>query len=148
MHNLPVVPPEKFDKLVNVVRKIYSQIGAIPEGASLRARHAPRHAASPACAFASLALTRLPRSAGGLWMPVDDASKQTKGYAFIEFANATEAQAALEQTDGYKLDKQHVFKARAAAAACALCARDAHASPSAASAALPKRAAAPTLTLV
>ena len=53
-------------------------------------------------------------------MPVDDATKQTKGYAFIEFANAAEAQAALEQTDGYKLDKQHVFKARVApAAACA-----------------------------
>jgi translation initiation factor 3 subunit B len=31
--NLPVVPPEKFDKLVTVVRKIYSQIGSIREGA-------------------------------------------------------------------------------------------------------------------
>ena len=29
--NLPVVPKEKFDKLVTVVRKIYSQIGAIKE---------------------------------------------------------------------------------------------------------------------
>jgi translation initiation factor 3 subunit B len=48
-------------------------------------------------------------------MPVDDASKQTKGYAFIEFASAAEAAAAQEQTDGYKLDKQHVFKARALA---------------------------------
>ncbi len=45
-------------------------------------------------------------------MPVDDASKLTKGYAFIEFASAAEAAAAQEQTDGYKLDKQHVFKAR------------------------------------
>jgi translation initiation factor 3 subunit B len=33
VHNLPVVPPEKFEKLVSVVRKIYSQIGVIPEGA-------------------------------------------------------------------------------------------------------------------
>lgn len=30
--NLPVVPPEKFEKLENVIRKIYSQIGAIKEG--------------------------------------------------------------------------------------------------------------------
>ncbi len=33
VHNLPVVPPEKFEKLVSVVRKIYSQIGVIPDGA-------------------------------------------------------------------------------------------------------------------
>ena len=46
-------------------------------------------------------------------MPVDDATKNTKGYAFIEFSSAAEAAAAQEQTDGYKLDKQHVFKARA-----------------------------------
>ena len=43
-------------------------------------------------------------------MPVDDATKNTKGYAFIEFSSAAEAAAAQEQTDGYKLDKQHVFK--------------------------------------
>ncbi|XP_020093747.1 eukaryotic translation initiation factor 3 subunit B-like [Ananas comosus] len=30
--NLPVVPPEKFEKLEGVVRKIYSQIGVIKEG--------------------------------------------------------------------------------------------------------------------
>ncbi len=36
--NLPVVPPEKFDKLVTVVRKIYSQIGTIREGARAHAR--------------------------------------------------------------------------------------------------------------
>lgn len=29
--NLPVVPPEKFDKLESVVRKIYNQIGVIKE---------------------------------------------------------------------------------------------------------------------
>jgi hypothetical protein len=32
--NLPVVPGEKFDKLNNVVTKIFSQIGEIREGAS------------------------------------------------------------------------------------------------------------------
>lgn len=55
-------------------------------------------------------------------MPVDDATKQTKGYAFIEFSSAAEAQAAQEQTDGYKLDKQHVFKARATARVRGACA--------------------------
>eukprot|EP00898_Chlorokybus_atmophyticus_P002542 jgi/Chlat1/3289/Chrsp22S03537 len=38
----------------------------------------------------------------GLWMPTDESGK-TKGYAF-------EAVAAKENTDGYKLDKSHVFK--------------------------------------
>jgi len=33
--NLPVVPPEKFEKLENVVRKIYSQIGVIKENGLL-----------------------------------------------------------------------------------------------------------------
>lgn len=47
---------------------------------------------------------------GGLWMPVDQATKNTKGYAFVEFCSAQEADAAMAQTDGYKLDKSHVFK--------------------------------------
>jgi translation initiation factor 3 subunit B len=41
---------------------------------------------------------------------VDEGSKMTKGYAFIEFTTAAEASAAAEQTDGYKLDKAHVFR--------------------------------------
>lgn len=32
----------------------------------------------------------------------------------MEYLTPEEATAALEQTDGYKLDRQHVFKARAA----------------------------------
>ena len=60
-------------------------------------------------------------------MPVDEATKNTKGYAFIEFSSAAEASAAQEQTDGYKLDKQHVFKARARRLRAAL-----HAAPEAA----------------
>lgn len=31
--NLPVVPPEKHEKLTGVIKKIYSQIGHIREGA-------------------------------------------------------------------------------------------------------------------
>lgn len=30
--NLPVVPPEKFEKLENVIRKIYTKIGVIKDG--------------------------------------------------------------------------------------------------------------------
>ena len=37
-----------------------------------------------------------------------------QGFAFVEYLTPEEATAALEQTDGYKLDRQHVFKARAA----------------------------------
>ena len=31
--HLPVVPPEKFDKLLSVLKRIFSQIGTIKEGA-------------------------------------------------------------------------------------------------------------------
>lgn len=30
--NLPIVPPEKFDKLEGVIRKIYGQIGVLKDG--------------------------------------------------------------------------------------------------------------------
>uniref|UniRef100_A0A0E0R2Q8 Eukaryotic translation initiation factor 3 subunit B n=1 Tax=Oryza rufipogon TaxID=4529 RepID=A0A0E0R2Q8_ORYRU len=75
--NLPVVPPEKFEKLENVIRKIYSQIGAIKEG--------------------------------GLWMPVNPETKKTYGYCFIEYNTPQEAELAREKTNGYKLDKSHIF---------------------------------------
>ena len=48
--NLPVVPPEKYDKLVTVVRKIYSQIGTVREGASCAARRAAPAAPAPSSA--------------------------------------------------------------------------------------------------
>ena len=47
---------------------------------------------------------------GGLHMPMDPATKMSCWYAFIEFSSRAEADAAVEQTDGYKLDKAHVFK--------------------------------------
>lgn len=75
--NLPVVPPEKFDKLEGVVRKIYSQIGIIREG--------------------------------GLWMPVNKETQKTLGYCFIEYTTPQEAELAREKTNGYKLDKSHIF---------------------------------------
>ena len=45
----------------------------------------------------------------GLHMPLDS-DGTTKGFAFVEYHGAAEAAAAREQTDGYKLDKAHVFK--------------------------------------
>ena len=51
--NLPEVPPEKYEKLVGVIRKIFARTGTIREN--------------------------------GLWMPVDEETKQSKGYAFIEY---------------------------------------------------------------
>ncbi|KAL6008103.1 Eukaryotic translation initiation factor 3 subunit B [Asimina triloba] len=75
--NLPVVAPEKFEKLEGVVRKIYSQIGTIKED--------------------------------GLWMPVNQETQKTLGYCFIEYNTAQEAELAKEKTNGYKLDKSHIF---------------------------------------
>ncbi|XP_010933521.1 eukaryotic translation initiation factor 3 subunit B [Elaeis guineensis] len=75
--NLPVVPPEKFEKLEGVIRKIYSQIGVIREG--------------------------------GLWMPVNPETQKTLGYCFIEYNTPQEAELAREKTNGYKLDKSHIF---------------------------------------
>ncbi|GLJ05188.1 hypothetical protein SUGI_0013290 [Cryptomeria japonica] len=75
--NLPVVPPEKFEKLEGVVRKIFGQIGTIRDR--------------------------------GLWMPVDPETQKTKGYCFIEYNTPQEAQTAKDQTNGYKLDKAHIF---------------------------------------
>ncbi|KAL5559619.1 hypothetical protein UlMin_035830 [Ulmus minor] len=75
--NLPVVPPEKFEKLEGVIRKIFSQIGVIKED--------------------------------GFWMPVDQETKKTLGYCFIEFNSPHEAEQAKEKGQGYKLDKSHIF---------------------------------------
>ncbi|XP_073111676.1 eukaryotic translation initiation factor 3 subunit B [Elaeis guineensis] len=75
--NLPVVPPEKFEKLEGVIRKIYSQTGVIREG--------------------------------GLSMPMNPDTQKTLGYCFIEYNTPQEAELAREKTNGYKLDKSHIF---------------------------------------
>ncbi|XXG83222.1 hypothetical protein AAC387_Pa10g1024 [Persea americana] len=75
--NLPIVPPEKFEKLEGVVRKIYSQIGTIKED--------------------------------GLWMPLNPDTQKTLGYCFIEYTTQQEAELAREKTNGYKLDRSHIF---------------------------------------
>ena len=72
--NLPVVPPEKFDKLLTVVRKIYSQIGAIREGVFRPARRPPlcvRVAPGPAwrspCTSRLLSPSPAQTACGCLW---------------------------------------------------------------------------------
>lgn len=42
-------------------------------------------------------------------MPFDEEKGASKGFALIEFTTPQEAAAAIEQTNGYKLDKNHVF---------------------------------------
>jgi translation initiation factor 3 subunit B len=49
------------------------------------------------------------RRAGGLFMPKEK-DGTTKGYAFIEYLDENMAMAAMQQTQGYRLDKNHVFK--------------------------------------
>ncbi|KAJ8748201.1 hypothetical protein K2173_000609 [Erythroxylum novogranatense] len=45
----------------------------------------------------------------GLWMPVDPETEKTLGYCFIEFNTPQEAEQAKEKTNGYKLDRSHIF---------------------------------------
>ncbi|MBA0771804.1 hypothetical protein Gotri_007276 [Gossypium trilobum] len=45
----------------------------------------------------------------GLWMPVDPETKKTLGYCFIEYNTPQEAELAKEKTNGYKLDRAHIF---------------------------------------
>jgi len=75
--NLPIVGKDKFDKLLGVVTKIYSQI---PNGTIIE-----------------------------IFMPTDEKG-QTKGYAFIEFSTVEAARSAVQQTNGYKLDRAHIFR--------------------------------------
>jgi translation initiation factor 3 subunit B len=81
LDNLPRVPPEKYEKLAGVVRKIVSQVGVtIREGKLLRVLgYVPQHlhGLSP--------LSNLMVFTGGFFMPVDEETKLSKGFAFIEF---------------------------------------------------------------
>eukprot|EP01097_Dermamoeba_algensis_P008409 TRINITY_DN5604_c0_g2_i5.p1 TRINITY_DN5604_c0_g2~~TRINITY_DN5604_c0_g2_i5.p1 ORF type:complete len:575 (-),score=99.34 TRINITY_DN5604_c0_g2_i5:401-2125(-) len=44
-----------------------------------------------------------------LEIPKHEQTKSTLGFAFVEFSTPQEAKAAIERTNGYKLDKAHVF---------------------------------------
>ena len=77
---LPVVPPEKHEKLLNVLRKFFNQdgIGKVVEG--------------------------------GLEMPKDPATGQSLGFAFVQYETEEEAKQALAKANNYRLDRSHVFK--------------------------------------
>ncbi|KAM0065162.1 putative RNA recognition motif domain, eukaryotic translation initiation factor 3 subunit B [Helianthus debilis subsp. tardiflorus] len=45
----------------------------------------------------------------GLWMPVDEDTGKTRGYCFIKSNTPQEAELAKEKTNGYKLDRAHIF---------------------------------------
>ncbi|BDA47339.1 Eukaryotic translation initiation factor 3 subunit B [Coccomyxa sp. Obi] len=46
---------------------------------------------------------------GGFYMPKDEETKNTKGYAFVEFNSPEEALAVRQAVNGFKLDKNHTF---------------------------------------
>ncbi|KAJ1933722.1 Translation initiation factor 3 subunit b, partial [Kickxella alabastrina] len=75
--NIPVVDESKEAKLVQVLKKIFKKAGTV--------------------------------KANGFHMPKDTSSGKSlsKGYAFVEFETAQEAQAAIQTLNGFKLDKTH-----------------------------------------
>ena len=80
--HLPVVPPEKVSKLRDVLVKLFSKFGA---------------------------LVPVPNAEEKIFMPMNKEGTESKGFAFIEFEDKQNAQLAAEQTNGYQLDKAHVF---------------------------------------
>lgn len=76
------MPPQKVDKLVGVLHKLYSKIGEIVDDGA---------------------------SGKGIHMPMDESAGESKGFAFIEYAIKKDALAAVEQTHGHMLDKAHVL---------------------------------------
>lgn len=45
----------------------------------------------------------------GLYIPVDEETKSTKGFAFVEYTTKEAAEQAVKQLHGFRLDKSHVF---------------------------------------
>ncbi|KAJ3260819.1 Translation initiation factor 3 subunit b [Boothiomyces macroporosus] len=74
--NVPVVDEAKEEKLLKVIRKIFSSAGTIkPDGITM------------------------PKNPNG----------KSKGFLFMEFESAADAQKAIATLDGYKMDKAHVL---------------------------------------
>ncbi|PVU99008.1 hypothetical protein BB559_001066 [Furculomyces boomerangus] len=76
---LPIVDDKKEAKLSALIKKITKNIGKIREN--------------------------------GIHMPKEksDGKSLSKGYAFVEFENATQATAVVKELNGYKIDKAHVL---------------------------------------
>jgi len=77
--NIPKVGPEKLQKLMTVLEKIFV-VGA-------KAKVVEK----------------------GIFLPVNPQTKETYGYAFVEFVSTEDAQTGLEKANGYKLDKDHTL---------------------------------------
>jgi len=78
--NIPVIGPERMDKLKGVLTKLYSQI-------------------NPAEEF----------KPSDIYMPFDDVTKQSLGFCFIKFKSKEDADKAVQVTQGFQLDKKHHF---------------------------------------
>ncbi|OLY79536.1 Eukaryotic translation initiation factor 3 subunit B [Smittium mucronatum] len=78
--NLPIVDEKKESKLIALIKKITKKLGEIKED--------------------------------GIHMPkeVVDGSSFSKGYAFVEFLDASQASEVIRELNGYKLDKTHVLE--------------------------------------
>ena len=103
---LPIVEQSKREKLLNVVRKFFSQVGTIlenglempsdPTGKSLGCAPARPRIKVPGKDSAEMLTARPP-------------PPLSRSFAFIEFSSDAEAAAAIQKADGYKLDKAHTF---------------------------------------
>ncbi|KAJ2441591.1 Translation initiation factor 3 subunit b, partial [Coemansia sp. RSA 2424] len=79
--NVPVVDEEKEAKLISFVTRTLVKFGKVKEN--------------------------------GVHMPKDDSKGKmmTKGYMFVEYETAEQAQAAIRGLNGFKFDKSHIFLA-------------------------------------
>jgi len=75
---LPVVPPEKTEKLLGIVRKVFGQVGDMRDG-------------SP-------------------YMPMSEDGSTSLGICFIEYDSPGMAQRAINDLNGFGLDKKHIFR--------------------------------------
>jgi hypothetical protein len=130
--NIPVVPAEKYEKLLSVIKKIYSQIGTVREGGALararvveNGRSGRQHHCAPARRWYAHAGGRGDQDEQGVRVHrVRDAAGEAARWLRVAHTAARvcapacspaprggvqEAKAAREQTNGYKLDKNHVF---------------------------------------
>ena len=78
VENIPKVGPEKLEKLIGYVLKIYLKFSA-------------------------------KMTAKDIHMPLDESTNLTLGFCFIIFGSAAEADAAMNVTQGFALDKKHSF---------------------------------------
>mmetsp|Transcript_52631 Transcript_52631/g.77994 ORF Transcript_52631/g.77994 Transcript_52631/m.77994 type:complete len:340 (+) Transcript_52631:123-1142(+) len=79
--NLPRVPKTKIEKLAKVVSRLYSKIGTLSVSDNFN----------------------------GVFMPFDDASAKSCGFAIVLYTTAEEAKKAVEVTNEHPLDKNHTL---------------------------------------